>query len=95
MNQVQLGSTVVGSDTRPYVIAEIGVNHEGSMEVAKRLIREAKESGCPAAKFQTSPPSTPAAQATSCTLPRASFAGAEKMGMLVGFLHRLDSVGSI
>jgi len=53
MNQVKLGSTMVGPDTGPYVIAEIGVNHEGSMELAKRLIREAKESGCQAAKFQT------------------------------------------
>jgi len=53
MNQVKLGSTMVGPDTGPYVIAEIGVNHEGSMELAKRLIREAKAGGCQAAKFQT------------------------------------------
>lgn len=36
-----------------YIIAEIGVNHEGSMETAKRLIDEAKEGGADAAKFQT------------------------------------------
>ena len=36
-----------------YIIAEIGVNHEGSMEIAKRLIDEAKEGGADAAKFQT------------------------------------------
>ena len=41
MKQVKLGPTVVGPETGPYVIAEIGVNHEGSMDVAKRLIREA------------------------------------------------------
>jgi len=28
-----------------YIIAEAGVNHEGSMEIAKRLIYEAKEGG--------------------------------------------------
>ena len=38
---------------KPYVIAEIGVNHEGSMELAKRLIDLAKEGGADAAKFQT------------------------------------------
>jgi len=36
-----------------YIIAEAGVNHEGSMELAKRLIREAAEGGADAIKFQT------------------------------------------
>ena len=38
---------------RPYIIAEAGVNHEGSMELAKRLCDEAKEGGADAIKFQT------------------------------------------
>jgi N-acetylneuraminate synthase len=38
---------------RPYVIAEAGVNHEGSMDLAKRLIDEACEGGADAIKFQT------------------------------------------
>lgn len=37
----------------PYVIAEAGVNHEGKIELAKRLIDEAKEGGADAIKFQT------------------------------------------
>lgn len=37
----------------PYIIAEAGVNHEGSMEIAKRLIDEACEGGADAIKFQT------------------------------------------
>lgn len=53
MNELRLGSRQVGPTTPPYVIAEIGVNHEGSMDLAKRLIREAKAGGCHAAKFQT------------------------------------------
>jgi len=35
-----------------YVIAEIGINHNGSMEIAKKLIDLAKEAGCNAVKFQ-------------------------------------------
>lgn len=38
---------------KPYVIAEIGVNHEGSMSTAKRLVDEAKEGGAHAVKFQS------------------------------------------
>ena len=38
---------------KPYIIAEAGVNHEGSMNLAKRFIEEAKEGGANAIKFQT------------------------------------------
>ncbi len=37
---------------KTYVIAEVGINHNGSMDIAKRLILGAKESGCDAVKFQ-------------------------------------------
>ncbi len=37
----------------PYIIAEVGVNHEGSMALAKRLVDEAKEGGADAVKFQS------------------------------------------
>lgn len=38
---------------RPFIIAEAGVNHEGDMNLARRLIDEAKEGGADAIKFQT------------------------------------------
>lgn len=37
----------------PYIIAEAGVNHEGSIEMAQRMICEAAEAGADAIKFQT------------------------------------------
>ncbi len=36
----------------PYLIAEIGINHNGSLDIAKELIKEACESGFDAVKFQ-------------------------------------------
>ena len=41
------------SIVKPYIIAELGVNHEGSMSTAKRLIDEAQEGGAHAVKFQS------------------------------------------
>jgi len=38
---------------KPYIIAEIGSNHDGDFEKAKRMIRLAKEVGADAAKFQS------------------------------------------
>jgi N-acetylneuraminate synthase len=38
---------------KPYIIAEVGVNHEGCMLTAKRLVDEAKEGGADAVKFQS------------------------------------------
>ena len=58
---------------RPYVIAEAGVNHEGSMDIARRLIDEAALGGADAIKFQTSPPSIPRPTGTPAkSRPRAS-----------------------
>jgi len=53
MNRITLGKRVITPDSMPYVIAEIGVNHEESMAKAKELIELAKEGGADAAKFQS------------------------------------------
>ena len=50
---IQLGRRRIDARSEPYVIAEIGVNHEGSLTTAKRLIELAKQGGADAAKFQT------------------------------------------
>lgn len=53
MTSVRLGGREVSESSLPYIIAEIGVNHEGSLEAAKELVRMAHEGGADAAKFQT------------------------------------------
>lgn len=50
---IKLGSRKIDYHTSPYIIAEIGVNHEGSLERAKQLISLAARGGAHAAKFQT------------------------------------------
>ncbi len=58
---VRIGQHEVGAGHPVYVIAEIGLNHNGSVEMAKQLIDVAAESGAQAVKFQKRTPeiSTP------------------------------------
>jgi len=50
--QVRLGSKMVGSRRPCYVTAEIGINHNGDIDIAKKLISVAVGAGCDAVKFQ-------------------------------------------
>ena len=53
MNEILLGSRKINSFSKPYIIAEIGVNHGGSINLAKKMIYLAKKGGADAAKFQS------------------------------------------
>lgn len=53
MSQISIDSRVVGSGSRPYIIAEAGINHNGELEKAKEMIIAAKKAGVDAVKFQT------------------------------------------
>jgi len=46
----------IGAGAPVYVIAEIGINHNGSLDIAKKLIDEAVLAGCDAVKFQKRTP---------------------------------------
>jgi N-acetylneuraminate synthase/N,N'-diacetyllegionaminate synthase len=48
-----IGGRSIGPDHPPYCIAEVGINHNGDLSVAKRMIEVAKEVGADAVKFQT------------------------------------------
>jgi sialic acid synthase len=51
-HKVKIGKKYVGPGEPVFVIAEIGINHNGDIEIAKRLILEAKSAGADAVKFQ-------------------------------------------
>jgi N-acetylneuraminate synthase len=50
--EVRLGSKAVGTGRRCYVVAEIGINHNGDIDLAKKLINVALGADCDAVKFQ-------------------------------------------
>ena len=53
MKEFYIGGRRIAEDVAPLVIAEIGINHGGSLEVAKNLVELAARSGCECVKHQT------------------------------------------
>lgn len=56
INKIKIGSRFIGEGEPVYIIAEIGINHNGSLELAKKLIDGALFAGCDAVKFQKRTP---------------------------------------
>ncbi len=50
--EFQIGDRKIGADHRPFVIAEIGINHEGDITKAKRMVDDAHRAGAECVKFQ-------------------------------------------
>ena len=54
--EVQIGNRMVGDGHPAYIVAEIGINHNGSVQTAKDLIEQAYRTGVDAVKFQKRTP---------------------------------------
>ena len=52
MSEMKIRNQKIGTGHPVYIIVEIGINHNGSIEEAFKLIDLAKETGCDAVKFQ-------------------------------------------
>ena len=50
---VKVGDKLVGEEAPAFIIAEIGINHNGDVNLAEQMIKEASECGVDAVKFQT------------------------------------------
>jgi len=55
-NRLKIGDRRVGKGQPTFIIAEIGINHNGDIEIAKKLIDAATLAGCDAVKFQKRTP---------------------------------------
>ena len=64
MRNFKFGNSEITENSPTFVIAEIGINHNGDLNSAKQLIKVAKDAGCDAVKFQKRTPeiSTPKSQ---------------------------------
>ena len=62
--EIKLGNRMIGDSHPTYVIAEIGINHNGDMNITKKMIEAAIHAGADAVKFQKRTPevSTPLEQ---------------------------------
>ncbi len=49
---IEIGNRIVGDDKPCFVVAEIGINHNGDLDTARKLIAAASVAGCDAVKFQ-------------------------------------------
>jgi N-acetylneuraminate synthase len=56
MPSMKIGETIVGAGNPVYIVAEVGINHNGDLGIAKKLIDAAVEAGCDAVKFQKRSP---------------------------------------
>lgn len=54
--ELKIGNRMIGEGHPVYIIAEIGINHNGDIEIAKKMIRAAKKAGVDAVKFQKRTP---------------------------------------
>jgi len=56
MKTIKIGGKEIGSGRPVFIVAEIGLNHNGDIDIAKKLIDVAVLSGCDAVKFQKRTP---------------------------------------
>jgi len=54
--EVKIGNHMIGDGYPTYIVAEIGINHNGDLEIAKDMILTAKETGVDAVKLQKREP---------------------------------------
>ncbi len=89
MRPIDFGGRLIGQGHPAFVIAEAGVNHNGDLELGRALIRQAKEAGADAIKFQ----SYKAGKLATRTAPRYWHEPDDPQGSQFDTFARLDTFG--
>ena len=53
MKKIKIGNHLFTHNSSPFIVAEVGINHNGDLEKACEMIKVAKDVGCNSVKFQT------------------------------------------
>ena len=56
LNQIKVGKSIISENHPAFIVAELGINHNGEMSIAKDLISAASSAGANAVKFQKRTP---------------------------------------
>ena len=88
VNEVQIAGRKIGPGSPCFIVAEAGVNHNGDLQLAKRLVDVASEAGADAVKFQ----SFKADRVVSATAPKAEYQlkSTDSMESQLDMLRRLE-----
>ena len=70
--EIKIGNKIISNDGKPYFIADVASNHDGSLDRAYKLIELAKEAGADAAKFQNFKANTIVSKNGFDTMPQVS-----------------------
>ena len=52
LQEIKIKSKLIGNKKPVFIIAEVGINHNGSYQIAKKLVDVAKQAGADCVKFQ-------------------------------------------
>ena len=52
MKSIKIGKKIIKNFSKPYIIAEACINHQGNFDIASEMVHVCKDAGCDAVKFQ-------------------------------------------